>query len=117
MGIRRSLTRKSVKFLRWHGGRCALSWNSHPRCRAASARLPRGVSSMQAPEVNRPVRLLKDIPELGLRSGEVGVVCSTWFAPTPAYEVEFERRGHATRALVMRSMIQPADDLTDRPNN
>ena len=72
---------------------------------------------MKAPEVNRPVRLLKDIPELGLRSGEVGVVCSTWFAPTPAYEVEFQPRGNATRALVMRSMIQPTDESADRPNN
>jgi hypothetical protein len=67
---------------------------------------------MQAPEVNRPVRLLQDIPELGLRCGEVGVVCSTWFAPTPAYEVEFQHAapGTACRALVMRSQIQPADD-------
>jgi hypothetical protein len=72
---------------------------------------------MQAPEVNRPVRLLQDIPELGLRCGEVGVVCSTWFAPTPAYEVEFQPRGHATRALVMRSMIQPADESDERSNN
>jgi hypothetical protein len=52
-----------------------------------------------------------DIPQLGLRCGEVGVVCSTWFAPTPAYEVEFQRRrGDATRALVMRNQIQPADE-------
>jgi hypothetical protein len=65
---------------------------------------------MQAPEVDCPVKLLQDIPELGLRSGEVGVVCSTWFAPQPAYEVEFQPRGHVTRALVMRSQIQPADD-------
>ena len=68
---------------------------------------------MQAPEVNRPVRLLQDIPQLGLRSGEVGVVCSTWFSPTPAYEVEFQPRNRdsACRALVTRSQIQPADDV------
>ncbi|MEA2734453.1 MAG: hypothetical protein QOE14_904 [Humisphaera sp.] len=65
---------------------------------------------MQAPEVNCSVRLLQDIPELGLRCGEVGVVCSTWFAPEPAYEVEFQPRGSATRALVMQNQIQPADD-------
>ena len=71
---------------------------------------------MQAPEVNRPVRLLQDIPELGLRCGEVGVVCSTWFAPTPAYEVEFQSppRGGACRALVSRNQIQPADEV-DQP--
>ena len=65
---------------------------------------------MQAPEVNCSVRLLEDIPELGLRCVEVGVVCSTWFAPTPAYEVEFQPRGSATRALVMQNQIQAADD-------
>jgi hypothetical protein len=68
---------------------------------------------MQAPEVNGSVRLLEDIPELGLRCGEVGVVCSTWFAPTPAYEVEFQPRGHATRALVMENQIQPAEGSTN----
>jgi hypothetical protein len=71
---------------------------------------------MEAPEVNRPVRLLEDLPELGLRSGEVGVVCSTWFAPQPAYEVVVQPRGHVTRALVMRSQIQPADEY-DSSNN
>lgn len=67
---------------------------------------------MKAPEVNGSVILLKDLPEHGLRSGEVGVVCSTWFAPEPAYEVEFQPRGSATcaRALVMQDQIQPADD-------
>ena len=65
---------------------------------------------MQAPEVDCSVRLLEDIPELGLRCGEVGVVCSTWFSPTPAYEVEFQPRGAATRALVTQSQIQFEDD-------
>ena len=66
---------------------------------------------MQAPEVDGSVVLLEDIPELGLRSGAVGVVCSTWFAPEPAYEVEFQPpRGSATRALVMKNQIQPTDD-------
>ena len=68
---------------------------------------------MTAPEVNRPVRLLEDIPELGLRCGEVGVVCSRWFAPQAAYEVEFLPRGNATRALVMQNQIQPADEQGD----
>ena len=58
---------------------------------------------------SRAVRLLTDIPELGLHCGEVGVVCSTWFAPEPAYEVEFQPRGSTTRALVMQNQIQPAD--------
>jgi len=52
---------------------------------------------MQAtlPEVNQSVRLIKDIPELGLHSGEVGVVRSKWFAPSTAYEVEFQPPGTA----------------------
>ena len=60
--------------------------------------------------LNRSVRLMQDIPELGLRSGEVGVVCSTWFAPTTAYEVEFQPPGlaTATRALLLAHQIQDA---------
>jgi len=72
---------------------------------------------MPAPVVNASVRLLQDLPEHGLRSGEVGVVCSTWFAPARAYEVEFQPpRGAATRALVTEDQIQPADDA-DQFNN
>ena len=72
---------------------------------------------MPAPAVDAAVRLLQDLPELGLRSGEVGVVCSTWFAPARAYEVEFQPpRGAATRALVTEDQIQPADDA-DQFNN
>ena len=69
---------------------------------------------MPAPAVNASVRLLQDLPELGLRSGAVGVVCSTWFAPDRAYEVEFQPpRGFATRALVTEDQIQPAEDERD----
>jgi hypothetical protein len=54
------------------------------------------------------VRLMTDIPELGLQCGEVGVVCSTWFQPTPAFEVEFQPKGfsYSTRALLLASQIQ-----------
>ena len=63
--------------------------------------------------VSRMVRLLNDIPELGLRTGEVGVVCSEWMAPTTAYEVEFRSTSgfvHATRALLLGHQIQDAGD-------
>jgi hypothetical protein len=58
------------------------------------------------------VRLKQDIPELGLRSGEVGLVCSTWFAPTTAVEVEFQPAGfsYKTRALLLSNQIQKATD-------
>ena len=62
-----------------------------------------------SPRVNQSVRLTHDIPELGLRCGEIGTVCSEWFAPTVAYEVEFAPPyglEHATRALLMDGQIQ-----------
>ena len=54
------------------------------------------------------VRLLRPIPELSLQGGEVGVVCSTWFAPVPADEVEFERMNEEfrPRALVLEGALE-----------
>ena len=54
------------------------------------------------------VRLMQDVPELGLHRGDVGVVCSTWFEPSTASEVEFRngRLGCAVRTLLMPSQIQ-----------
>ena len=68
---------------------------------------------MQTQEKLEFVRLMQDIPELGLHSGERGVVCSTWFQPTPAYEVEFEAEGftYRTRALLLASQIQAESSL------
>ena len=59
------------------------------------------------------VRLVQDVPELGLRRGDVGLVCSTWFEPSTAFEVEFKSRavGCGVRALLMPSQIQ-ADGTT-----
>ena len=58
---------------------------------------------MRQPVIDDYVRLVKDIPELGLNRNEIGVVRSTWFAPSIAYEVEFHPRGqeHQTRALLL----------------
>ena len=41
--------------------------------------------------VDDSVRLTRDIPELWLRRGDMGVVVSTWCAPSVAYEIEFDR--------------------------
>jgi hypothetical protein len=62
--------------------------------------------------VDDQVRLTQDIPELGLHRGEVGLVCSTWFAPSTAFEVEFEheRCCHALRALLMSSQLQKQEE-------
>lgn len=61
--------------------------------------------------LNQSVRLVQDIPELGLHSGEVGVICSTWFAPIDAFEVEFQPPGlpTKTRALLLGHQIQVAE--------
>ena len=68
---------------------------------------------MRQPHVNDLVRLLKDIPEKSLQRGEVGVVRSTWFAPTEAYEVEFESTGvdTQTRALLTAEQLQVEEVL------
>ena len=62
---------------------------------------------MRQPSVDDFVRLTRDIPELGLCRNEIGVVRSTWFAPSIAYEVEFHPRGleHHTRALLLPEQV------------
>ncbi len=69
---------------------------------------------MRKPTVDDYVRLVKDIPELALHRGEVGVVRSTWFAPTEAFEVEFSPIGleHQTRALLVAEQIAVEEGLS-----
>ncbi len=56
------------------------------------------------------VHLAQDLPDLGLHRGDVGLVCSTWFDPNTAVEVEF--RSDVTdcriRALLMPNQIREA---------
>jgi len=63
---------------------------------------------MRQPHVDDTVRLTQDIPELSLNRGEVGVVRSTWFAPSVAYEVEFRHIGndYQTRALLREEQVE-----------
>jgi hypothetical protein len=67
--------------------------------------------TMRQPHVDDYVRLMQDIPELSLNRGAIGVVRSTWFAPSIAYEVEFHPTGldHATRALLLAEQVQVED--------
>jgi hypothetical protein len=67
--------------------------------------------AMRSPHVDDYVRLLADIPELALSRGEIGVVRSTWFAPSVAYEVEFHQIGHdyQTRALLLPEQLEVED--------
>lgn len=62
---------------------------------------------MRKPHIDDYVRLTQDIPELALNRGQVGVVRSTWFAPTVAYEVEFHvvGMGVQTRALLLDEQV------------
>jgi hypothetical protein len=64
--------------------------------------------AMRPPHIDDFVRLTADIPELALNRGEVGVVRSTWFAPSVAYEVEFHQIGHdyQTRALLLPEQVE-----------
>ena len=59
---------------------------------------------MRQPHIDDRVRLNHDIPELALHRGQVGVIRSTWFAPTTAYEVEFEGV-QGTRALLLERQV------------
>jgi hypothetical protein len=65
-------------------------------------------AAMRQPHVDDFVRLTQDIPELALNRGEVGVVRSTWFAPSVAYEVEFRQIGndYQTRALLREEQVE-----------
>jgi hypothetical protein len=62
---------------------------------------------MRQPAIDDHVRLTQDIPELWLTKGERGVVRSTWFAPSIAYEVEFQIGLDChTRVLVRPEQLQ-----------
>lgn len=66
---------------------------------------------MAQPNVDDLVQLMKDIPDLSLHAGEIGVVRSIWFAPEKAYEVEFQSAANpiCLRALLMTHQIMLCD--------
>jgi hypothetical protein len=70
--------------------------------------------AMRPPEIDDCVRLMADLPELDLHQGELGVVRSTWFAPTTAYEVEFHPNGLncPPRVLLLSAQIQVVREPT-----
>ena len=69
---------------------------------------------MRQPHIDDFVRLTRDIPELSLHRGEVGVVRSTWFAPSSCFEVEFHPCGldSETRALIMAEQLEVEEQIT-----
>ncbi len=54
------------------------------------------------------VRLVKDLPELELRPGQVGTVKSKWQGPTTAYEVEFRYGERQLRVLLLENHLMAA---------
>jgi hypothetical protein len=64
--------------------------------------------AMRRPHVDDFVRLTRTSPNSRCKRGEVGVVRSTWFAPSMAYEVEFHPIGlnGETRALLLAEQVQ-----------
>ncbi len=68
---------------------------------------------MRQPHIDDVVRLNQDIPELSLERGQVGVVRSTWFAPSIAYEVEFSASGmhFGTRALLQERQVTIEEEV------
>lgn len=68
---------------------------------------------MRLPDIDDVVRIKLDIPELALHRGDVGVVRSTWFAPSIAFEVEFQSdqdgQTRATRALFLPEQLASGD--------
>ena len=71
---------------------------------------------MRQPIIDDQVRLIQDIPELWLTKGERGVVRSTWFAPSVAYEVEFQiGRDCLTRVLVRPEQLEVEEEPAREP--
>ena len=68
---------------------------------------------MRLPSVDDRVRLTHDVPQFALSRGAVGVVRSTWFAPSVAYEVEFHCGiDSETRALIMAEQLEVEEVAT-----
>jgi hypothetical protein len=67
---------------------------------------------MREPRINDSVRLTQDIPDLCLGKGEMGIVRSTWFAPSISYEVEFHPTGQddTMRCLVGAEQLEVKED-------
>jgi uncharacterized protein DUF4926 len=67
---------------------------------------------MREPCTDDLVRLTRDLPELSLSRGELGVVRSIWFAPNAAFEVEFGRNEHLTRVLLLPDQVEIEESMT-----
>ena len=57
---------------------------------------------------NESVRLVKELPELELSPGEVGIVRGKWETPFMAYDVEFRSGERAVRLLLLENHLKAA---------
>jgi hypothetical protein len=55
---------------------------------------------MRQPGVGDSVRFSRDVPELLVKRDELGTVCSIWFSPHDAFDVELGDGESRRRALV-----------------
>lgn len=67
---------------------------------------------VRVPHVDDRVQLVRDLPELSLRSGETGIVRTEWRTPYLAFEVEFSPVGQPfqTRCLLIAEQVRLAED-------
>ena len=61
---------------------------------------------MRQVNISDVVTLRVDMPDQRLPKGSVGVVCSLWFAPNVAYEVEFRPANAETASRVLLNARQ-----------
>jgi Domain of unknown function (DUF4926) len=66
---------------------------------------------LAGPESSPPeqhVRLVRDLAELQLSQGQVGVVRNKWEQPVVAYEVEFQAQQPPLRVLLLEHYLMAA---------
>jgi hypothetical protein len=51
------------------------------------------------------VRLTRDLGELQLHQGQVGILRGRWDAPTVAFDVEFQCNGSELRVLLLENFV------------
>lgn len=55
--------------------------------------------------VARHIKLVNELSDLNLPSGQVGIVLNTWREPTLAHEVEFQTAGKTLRVLLLDHQV------------
>ena len=66
------------------------------------------MTRLQGIRINDRVRVTRDIGDLAVQTGDVGVVCGIFRHPTTAYEVEFRQNGMAygLRTVIFHEQLE-----------